>query len=705
METSVRTPQQLFHLSQHLTVPLFQRRYVWEAEHQWQPLWEDITRTAALRAAGKDVTHFLGAAVLQATPIGVGDLPRWALIDGQQRVTTLQIVIDAVSAVLATRGRRKLHGRLDKLTHNDEVDVDRPEDILKLRHDNDDGPVFREVMTAPAPVDHDDLADPQARLSRAHRFFSDQAAAWLGEDDEKAESLADTLLHGLELVAITLQAEENSQEIFETLNARGTPLTAADLIKNFLIQRIQAQGGDADEAYHRYWKLFETRFWEKEVSVGRMYVTRSTLFLQQWLSSRAGEEVPQARLFPLFKDFVDHRADGAAVDLLAQIVDEAQVYQGWIAESTSDKGNLSPVGMSVYRYAQNDVQLAMPFLIWLHNPRRKVPRAEIDRALLAMESWVVRRLLLRLTTADMGRAVSGLMSSLEGAPVTEVGARTEAYLSRLSTASTYWPGDDELSDGLKAMPAYKAYRRSRLRMVLEAVEDDLRGYVAHSARGISGARVARESMHIEHLLPQAWRATWPVPPGDLAAEIERDAHVHRLGNLTLLTNRLNSSVSNRAWEGDNGKRAALKKHDENLLTRRARDRGESWDEEAIEERTTEMVGAVLRAWPVPDGHQGTVADRAPVTEPISVSLRDLVAAGLLAPGTELRARHGDGVATVLPNGQLRVGDKTYTSPSGAGYALVGGGVNGWWFWFLPDGRLLMDLRTEYREMSSRPGSD
>lgn len=706
METAVRTPRQLFNLSQHLVVPLFQRRYVWEAEHQWQPLWDDITRTAELRRAEKDVSHFLGAAVLQALPMGVGDLQRWALIDGQQRVTTLQLVLDAVGAVLEEMGQSRLHARLERLTHNDAVDVDRDEDILKLRHQNDDGVTFREVMTAPAPVAHADLTDPEARLTRAHEFFTRQAQEWLGEDSERAEALTDTLLQGLQLVAITLQADEDSQEIFETLNARGTPLTAADLIKNFMIQRIQAEGGDADAAYHRHWQMFETRFWEKETSVGRMYVSRATLYLQQWLTSRLGEEVGHNRLFPRFKDYVDHRADTGAKVLLGEIATEAKIYQRWIEESTSDKANLSPAALSVYRYTQVDIQVAMPLMIWLHDPRRRVPESEVTRALVAVESWIMRRMLLRLTTADLGRSLSSLISALSDVPVDQVGQYVEQYLSRLSTASNYWPADDELRRTLQEVPAYRAFRRSRLRMMLEAVEDDMRGFTAASGSRASG-RVRRGAMHIEHLLPQKWRNTWPVAEGDLAAEIRRIDHVHRLGNLTLLTRKLNSTVSNRPWLGEKGKLQALDQHDDNLMTRSIRRNfQEAWDEGAIDQRSADIVEALLRTWPVPEGHVGSIAHHIPESSEREVSVRHLVAAGLLEPGSELRSRSAKHTAVVTREGRLRVAGEDFEAPSGAGYAACGSGVNGWWFWALPDGRLLKDLRTELRErwMASQDGA-
>ena len=88
------------------------------------------------------------------------------------------------------------------------------------------------------------------------------------------------------MVVIDLAADENAQEIFETLNARGAQLTAADLIKNFVFQRLLDDGADVEKAYEAHWKEFETAFWETEVSAGRLLYQRASLFINHWLYFR-----------------------------------------------------------------------------------------------------------------------------------------------------------------------------------------------------------------------------------------------------------------------------------------------------------------------------------------------------------------------------------------------------------------------------------
>ena len=96
MDTNVNTPQVIFNLPQRLLVPLFQRPYVWEEERQWRPLWDDVERVAN-KVLEKDhsVKHFLGAVVLQQELTTTGTLATRTIIDGQQRLTTLQLLFDA----------------------------------------------------------------------------------------------------------------------------------------------------------------------------------------------------------------------------------------------------------------------------------------------------------------------------------------------------------------------------------------------------------------------------------------------------------------------------------------------------------------------------------------------------------------------------------------------------------------------------------
>ena len=254
METVVRTPLDIFNLPQHLMIPLFQRPYVWNEENQWAPLWQDVRRMAELRLGdpGSTATHFLGAIVLQAQDNPTGTIQLRQVIDGQQRLTTLQLLMDATASVLESRAEDNLALRLEELTHNPAHYVQPDKDVLKLQHTNRDRAGYDEVMRADPPIAYSELKQSRSLLVLGHKFFSEQVDLWLGDDGVpgfamRAQVLTNVITRALQFVVIDLRADENSQEIFETLNARGTPLTAADLIKNFVFQKLAAERVDTEK--------------------------------------------------------------------------------------------------------------------------------------------------------------------------------------------------------------------------------------------------------------------------------------------------------------------------------------------------------------------------------------------------------------------------------------------------------------------------
>lgn len=220
METHVRTPQQIFLQPQHLVVPPFQRPYVWDKDEQWAPLWQDVRRLAEHRISDplSGATHFLGAVVVQAQEQVAGNLQGSNIIDGQQRLTTLQLLMDAVAAVLEQAGTDALAAQLDVLTHNQEMFVQAGQTRLKIRHTNRDQAAFDEVMDADPPVDHARLLHAGALIVRGHEYFTQVVTEWLGDFEAdglaaRADALVYALSRGLQLVAINLNANENSQEI------------------------------------------------------------------------------------------------------------------------------------------------------------------------------------------------------------------------------------------------------------------------------------------------------------------------------------------------------------------------------------------------------------------------------------------------------------------------------------------------------------
>jgi hypothetical protein len=705
VETQVRTPQMVFMQPQRLIVPLFQRPYVWNEDNQWEPLWGDVVRVAQRQLrdpAGRQYPHFLGAVVLQQVQNPAGTMQERTIIDGQQRLTTLQLLLDALHAELLAAGAEQPALRIETLVMNAAAFWERPEDRFKVWPTNRDRPAFNAVMAATPPIAYDALEHRSSRLVQAHEYFAGRAREWLAIDVDNIPARAGAIERAvrelMQMVVIDLAADENAQEIFETLNARGAQLTAGDLIKNFIFQRLTETGVHVEEAYERFWKEFESGFWETEIGAGRRRHQRSSMFLNQWLIAKTGEEILAREVFHRFKGYADFDSGISIGELLQQVHRAGQMYREYVSAAGQLTGPIDQLGLFAYRTSVMESEVVKPLVLFLRDPDEPpIPDDQLIKALRVVESWLVRRMLVRATTKSYTQVFAELITQIRKTGRQSAGDLIEDHLAHRPGTAWYWPDNEEVRAGLRTLPVYRRLSRARLRMVLEAVEDHERGWRGQS-RGLGGERVARGTYAIEHIMPRRWHAHWALSEGQTAAE--RDSLIDTIGNLTLLTGRLNSKVSNGPWPGENGKRAALHGHDVLMLNRRLLEQAEDdWGDQRIRDRTEWLIDAIIGIWSVPEGHKSQTegTERRPARQ---VELADIMAAGLLDDGVTLHARGrraAGRTATVLSDGSLDVDGVRYSSPSGAARAVSGTSVNGWWFWLLEpkSTRSLRDLWREY----------
>ena len=256
MHTETLTPKDLFQKDVRYIIPPFQRPYVWTQDDQWEPLWEDVRSVAEnyleeLERSGNDEIeanqrtspHFLGAVVLKQVPTATRDIDQREVIDGQQRVTTLQLLLDAIQQVCEDSEQQYLRGasmRLSRLVTNDERLVnDEKHHVFKLWPTRSDREAFRHAMDNGLAVN--DFED--SLIVQAHEFFKLQVEKWIEEGPALIEARIDALETAastmLKMVVIDLNSQDDPSLIFETLNARGTPLEQSDLIRNYVHSRRQ----------------------------------------------------------------------------------------------------------------------------------------------------------------------------------------------------------------------------------------------------------------------------------------------------------------------------------------------------------------------------------------------------------------------------------------------------------------------------------
>jgi hypothetical protein len=453
-------------------VPLFQRPYVWNREDQWEPLWQDIQAVADRQLdstpSNDELRHFLGAVVFEQAFVQTGKIHTRSVVDGQQRLTTLQLVLAAARSVATEHDLDDARRELEKLMLNESFLVKHDDYPFKVLPTERDRVAFRESMQdglAAATGNH--------RIHEAFRYFRGAIAEWASEGSdsstiaERFEALDTVLWRLLAVVTIDLDPGDNAQIIFETLNARGTPLLAGDLIKNHLFQKATVQGAPVEALYNDRWLPLDSDWWRAEVQQGRLRRPRLDGFLNHWLTMRVGTEVVSHDLFLVFKRYL---ADGdkSAEDVLADVATYAAVYESFENEPES-----SDLGRFLYRLGVMEVTTAFPAMLWLLGPEGIQDAAERQVALDAIESWLVRRLITRMTTKNYNVVFLALLKQVrtEAREGRARGQEVVDFLASLAGESQVWPDDESVVAALRSVPVYTVVTRSRLRMLLEALEE------------------------------------------------------------------------------------------------------------------------------------------------------------------------------------------------------------------------------------------
>ncbi|CAL9340034.1 hypothetical protein SUDANB95_00248 [Actinosynnema sp. ALI-1.44] len=600
MQANTLTPKKLFEPQVRYIIPVFQRPYVWSVDKQWMPLWDDVRAIAEevlerVKPEDSVPPHFLGAVVLEQQFNPAGYIAIRHVIDGQQRLITLQLLINAALQVTRQHGRPRDAALLETLVRNPAHVVDADDEVLKV------WPILADRAAFLAAMDDDHGNDDgEHRVSQGIRFLRERIEAWaLEAPDEvkpadRLQALTEAVALHLKLVVIDLDPDDNAQAIFEALNDRGSPLLAADLIKNAVFQLAEKHGVDIEKLNEDYWAGFDEDYWRQELRQGRLNRPRIDVFLNYWLTMRLAHTVPSDKIFIGFRDQVVKGLTDVR-PMLAELREDSTCYR-----QLATLPPFSVEGTFHYRVIEvADIAATMPLLLWLVRPASAIPEPARHQALQAVESWVIRRLLCRVTLSDTNTLAVELLRHLRTVAPEQVGKAAVEYLLAQHGDSRRWPADDEVIASLESMRLYKAFvPRRRARMLLEALEDSYRSSKteeAHCRRGV---------LTIEHVMPQSWQRYWPID-GDVDPA-DRDQHVQRLGNLTLVTSKLNPAVSNYPWlpttleDGTaiKGKRQILDDHSVLFLNKHLlKTYSDGWNDHTIQERTRALATRTVHIWP------------------------------------------------------------------------------------------------------------
>ena len=591
MDTAVLTPQSIFYKVVRYDIPVFQRPYIWTQEQQWEPLWEDVTELAeAILENGHAPSHFMGAIVLQQIPNPMKSIETRVVVDGQQRLTTVQLLLDAIQEFCSNGGFDGPAARLGPLVKNPEAFLGGDSDLsFKIWPTEFDQAAFRHAMEN--ELDVDDFK--RNRIVLAHDFFKGQLQQWLEQSPQKeqpkeaVEALEKAVRDCLDFAVINLNASDNPHIIFETLNARGTPLLPSDQVKNHILYQAGVGVGYEDEQQTaeagKLWS-FSDEWWREDVGRGHQRRPRVDVLLNNWLAMRNSREIRAHNEFQAFERYVGGvDGDHSIWDIATDLKQIGEIYQ------RVEGCNYVGIETFLQRRRVMNAGAVMPALLWLLSS--ELPELQLRRSITALESFMVRRMACGLTTRSYTQLFIGLVAELaKGNPQT-AGDTLIEYLASQEAIANRWPKDEELLDAFLGNPLYQWLTVGRLNMLLQGIEVGLRTPLAETHTVPSG-------LQIEHIMPQGWQQNWPLPADLVDEELaiaRRQRLIHTIGNLTLVTGPLNLKLSNACWTD---KRLTLQDHAVLALnTTLLRDHWQKWDEDAMDKRSRKLHASAIEIWP------------------------------------------------------------------------------------------------------------
>ena len=619
----------LFEKKMRLEVPLFQRQYVWTLEQQWEPLWEDVSRKFAEFIEGRSdgPVHFLGAMVLDQKETPATHVEKRQVIDGQQRLTTLQIFLAVMRDFCRGQGCDELAQEFEKYTLNTGRMAEPKIDRFKVWPTQLDRQYFMDVMTLGSRKAIEEKhplvrrryqrrLDPRPRIIDVYLYFDEQVRAFfIGTEEDPplagARPLEDrideafrAMKNALQVVAIDLGRDDDPQVIFETLNARGEPLLPADLLRNYIFLRAGRSGESQEELYEKYWSGFDDEFWRTEVTQGRLKRPRSDLFMQHFLASRRAVDIPIKHLYVEYRHWIERKHPFSTVeDEIRVLRDQGQNFRRILEPAKGD-----PVFDLATFMERFDVRTAYPLM--LHLLASNLDNGQWRVLSTTLESYLLRRMLVGWSTKAYNRIFLNLVKSLRKDSVESASEAIGAALSNLTGESSAWPTDETFAEAWMKRDAYRVMNKARLTHILVKLNDT---YLNSKTEQLK----IESELTVEHIMPQSWIENWPLPDGVQGMTLEelfdaapddpravvtkaRESTIHTFGNLTLLTQALNSSVSNGEWAV---KKPAMLKA--SLLPINLQLHGfSSWDEEAITQRGQELLERAVRIWPSPPTSKG-----------------------------------------------------------------------------------------------------
>ena len=549
-------------------IPPFQRNYEWTNE-QCDVFWRDVVATADKNNAGERTEHFFGAFTYYQTDSTFGEPNILVLVDGQQRITTTMLFL---AALRDTNGDEKRKNLIDnKYLKNQNSSGANDEFKVKLKQIETDWPAYKKIILGEAV----DEVERVSAVYSNYQFFKDRIFS-IQREGRDPFLLVEKGLAMFSVITIELKPTENTwenpQEIFESMNSIGKPLSLADLVRNYLLYGESPK--KQEDLYRKYWLVME-----KSVPQKVSAFIRDFMQLCAKCPFRVASEANHKQLYREFKRLFDGHD---AMTLLKELAEYARIYSLILGASSGEKA----IDSLLSDFRQLGVTTAYSFILSLlcEWKRGTISATGLCRLLSAFRTYCIRRRITQLAAGE-NKLFPRLIQYVSDLVSTEDKEHAMFGILCKTEYATRLPNDVEVSRTLEAMSNF--YSLKYCKFCLALIEESL----TRNRPDIEGD----DLLQIEHIMPQTLNVKWKKT---LSSEdiLEHPQIVHSIGNLTLI--RHNQELGNKPFAE---KKEIYENHVGLQIARDMITSNDRWDAKAISSRARWMidllVGTIL---PIPE---------------------------------------------------------------------------------------------------------
>lgn len=540
MNASETKLQPIIEGTKQYVVPLFQRTYSWDRT-EWEVLWNDLVE---LCQVVNPRTHFLGSMVTMQTNSVPEGVTKYLLIDGQQRLTTIFILLALLRDQAKQSGQEELWREIEDTLLVNRYKKD--DDYYKFQPTQTDRATFRQLIRG-------EELTAQNQITKACQFFKRK----LQQSVFDGQALKKAISSNLSVVSIVLDPNDDPYLVFESLNAKGRPLTQSDLIRNYFFMKIHVS--EQEDIYARYWGPMQEALGENLTEFIRHYLMKD------------GTLVKQREIYFYLKDLVNK---GDALDCLKNLVRFAEYYQRFLVP---EKEPDTKIRHALSRIQRIEVTTAYPFLLNCYDDYalQKISTEEFVAILQVIENFMVRRFVCNVAANSLNKTFPPLYAQIRSRTL---GTLVEGVRQILQTKG--YPKNTEFRQRLMDTKLYGAGdRTARTKLLLESIE----AFYQHKER------VNPDELSIEHVMPQTLTGAWESELGE-DWETTHELMLHTLGNLTLTA--YNAVLSNDSFASKKEHFAKshldMNKYFEDKIV---------WNREEIEKRSSFLADKALLIWP------------------------------------------------------------------------------------------------------------